>query len=1107
MDHEQLLWLYRIILMAREGEQLEQDLTSRGDAFFNISGAGHESTATLARHLGPHDWLHCHYRDRALLLARGITLRHLFDNFYGKDQSSGRGRRMSPFLSDPRLNILSMVAPTANNALQSVGVAAAVRDRDERPLVYCSVGDGTTQQGEWLEACAEAAREKSPVLFVVQDNHWAISSPTQGRTFFSLSSGTARDLFGIPIHYVDGRDPVTTDQGWTDIVGRIRRDRGPQLVVLEVERLASHTNADDQTVYRSEQEILEASESGDPLRRLEEHLLESGLSRSDLEVIRAEVKAEVIAAEAESAAGPEPVPQTTAKRQLPVEVTHPSREIHGNPDESTLTMRDAMREVLGNHLDDDERIFLYGEDIEDPKGDVFGVTRGLSTRFPGRVCNSPLAESTIIGAATGRALAGQRPVAFLQFADFMPMAFNQIACELATLHWRTDGQWSAPVIVMMACGGYRPGLGPYHAQTFESLLAHIPGLDVLMPSNAEDAAGLLNAAFKSARPTFFLYPKSCLNDSQRIARAAANTHFVPIGPARKARSGRDLTLVGWGHTVRHCEQVAETLEPIGVEVEVIDLRSISPWDEQMVLRSAEKTARMIVVHEDNQTCGFAAEILATVAQKTRVPVSMRRVTRPDTFVPCNFANQLEILPSYRQLLSVAAELLDLDLSWTPLQEAEAGTYFVKAIGSGPADETVEIVEIHVEPGMAVDQDEVLATVEAAKSVVDITSPVAGQVGALLAEAGQSIAVGAPLIKLHVESEQQRRRPVTQEQPGTPQLKRRRKSTSALQIPVQAGEHLAFEVGISAVTTIAGSRVVTNSDLVRTGGQMSADDILRRTGIETRQWVCDGETAITMSIRACRRLLERENLSIDDLDLVICSTTSPTSVTPSMACRVLNGLARGKTDAQVQAFDINAACSGYLYALQSGYDFLQSTPNGRILVITAEVLSPLLNPEDLDTSILFGDATSATLMYGEAHLERAVWKLRRPQLSAKAEDGSTLSVPLIHDGFIQMKGRKVFSEAVRAMVSSLNRACDRSEIGIDDLRMIVPHQANQRILDAVQSRIVTPVYSNIRFRGNTSSTSIPLCLEELLPQVSRGDRLGLCAFGGGFTFGAGIIETN
>ena len=227
----------------------------------------------------------------------------------------------------------------------------------------------------------------------------------------------------------------------------------------------------------------------------------------------------------------------------------------------------------------------------------------------------------------------------------------------------------------------------------------------------------------------------------------------------------------------------------------------------------------------------------------------------------------------------------------------------------------------------------------------------------------------------------------------------------------------------------------------------------------------------------------------------------------MACRVLNGLAGGKGELMLQAFDINAACSGYLYALQAGYDYLQSTPQGRVLVVTTEVLSPLLDREDFDTAILFGDAASATVLYGEAHFEQAQARLHRPEVSAKGDVGGALSVPLLHGGFIQMQGRKVFSEAVRTMIASLSRVCQRQGLSVEKLNLIVPHQANQRIIDAIQNRVSTRVYSNIRFHGNTSSTSIPLCLADVLPEAQQGDRLGLCAFGGGFTFGASIVEVN
>ncbi|HIA20004.1 MAG TPA: beta-ketoacyl-ACP synthase 3 [Planctomycetaceae bacterium] len=1105
MDRTEMLRLYRVMLTSRRIDELEEEMTHRGEAFFQLSAAGHEATAALVSHLHEDDWLHCHYRDRALLIARGLPVRTFFDNLLCNDHAPGRGRRMSPFMSDPALKILSMVTPTGNNALQSVGVAAAVRDRPGQPIVYNGVGDGTTQQGEFLEACAEAARSQLPVLFVVQDNKWAISTQTQQKTFYSLPEGKASDFCGIPIEYANGCDATIADEVFQRTVARMRSDRKPAIIVLELERLASHTNADDQRIYREQSDLEQAQATSDPITIFQQRLLDMGFTDVDLQAIDCQIKDQIEAAQNEAMESSVPLTTKTAKRTLHVELTHPSRQRAGAESAPQITMREALRNVLHHHLVENERVTLFGEDIEDPKGDVFGVTKGLSTEFPSRVRNSPLSESTIIGTSIGRALAGEQPVAFLQFADFIPLAFNQIASELSTIHWRSDGKWSVPVITMIACGGYRPGLGPYHAQTFESILAHNPGIDVFMPSTAEDAVGLLNAAFASERPTMFLYPKTCLNDTENTTSADVANQFVPIGTARKVRSGRDVTFVCWGNTVRLCSDAANVLEKAGVEAEVIDLRSLYPWDEHMVLTSAEQTARLIVVHEDNRTCGLGAEILATVGERARLPISMRRVTRPDTYVPCNFVNQIEVLPSFKSVLTTAAELLNLDLSWIPPKEQEQGVHFIDAIGSGPSDEHVIVVEVNVQAGQQLSRGDVIASLEATKSVFEITSPVDGTVEEIFASEGATVPVGEPLMKIQTEINEQQVKPVTQENPGTPVIKQRKSETTLL-VPSQTLGHRAFDVGISSVSTVSGSRLISNSDLNLVGAGMKTDDIIRLTGIEFRHWAAEGEDAVSMAVDACWQVLEQERLIIDDLDLVICSTTSPQSVTPSMACRVLNGLTRGKSDTMLQAYDINAACSGYLYALQAAYDFLQSTPRGRVLVVTAEVLSPLLNPDDFDTAILFGDATTATILYGESHFDQAMARLHRPELSAKGEDGSTLSVPFPHDGFIQMKGRKVFTEAVRSMISSLTRVCQRKGIQVNDLNLIVPHQANQRIIDAIQSRVEPQVFSNIRHHGNTSSSSIPLCLNELLPHCESGQQLGLCAFGGGFTFGAGILES-
>ena len=1106
LDQDKLLALYRAMAMARHIDLVEQQLTGRGEAFFHVSGGGHEATAALAPHLTQDDWLHCHYRDKALLLARGMTAREFMNGLLYTGHSNSQGRQLCSHLSAPHLNIISMAVPVGNNALQAVGVAEAVQHRPGNPLVLCAVGDGATQEGEFLEAVSESSRRRLPVLFLIEDNQWAISTRTDGQTFFSTPRGRADQFMGIDVQRLDGRDPIAAYTGFGEIVCRLRQDRQPALAVLQVERLSSHTNADDQRVYRDDDDIRRAERDGDPVRRMRSYLLENGCEPDTLTAMEDEIRAEIAEAECDALQDVDPQPELgfSAKIPLPIDLTHPQKEYRGSQDGPRLVMKDALCAVLRDRLAQDSRVTLYGEDIEDPKGDVFGVTKGLSTEFPGRVCNSPLSEATIVGSAVGRAIAGERPVAFLQFADFIPLAYNQIHSELGSVYWRSAGGYQAPVIVMIPCGGYRPGLGPFHSQSLESTVAHTPGIDVFMPSTATDAAGMLNAAFASGRPTLFFYPKSRLNDPEQTAPANVANLLTPIGVARKARSGRDITLVAWGNTVRLCERTAETLGQAGFEAEVLDLRSISPWDEHTVLSSIEKTARLIVVHEDSHSCGVGAEVIATVAEKARMPVTMRRVTRPDTLVPCNFANHLDVLPSYRRILETACELLDVEIHWIEPAASDSGLFSVEAVGSGPADETVNVIEVHVQPGTQVARGDLLATLEATKSVFELTSPVDGTVQNIAVAEGDTINVGQPLLHVQCDEAITRRQPITGENCGTPVLKRKPK-TNVVSIPRRDSVRRDYAVGMSLVTTVTGSRQVTNEELAAQGGQMNAKDILRRTGIESRHWAAPGETAVSMAVRACWQLLDQEQLIVDDLDGVICATTSPTMMTPSMACQVLSGLVDGRTPPMLQAYDINAACTGYLYALQSAYDYLQSSPRGRVLVVTSELLSPLLDLNDLDTAIIFGDAASATLLYGEEYISRAAAIVHRPDLSAKGEDGTVLSVPFRDQGFIQMQGRRVFSEAVRTMISSLNRACARQEISQSDLRIVVPHQANGRIIDAMQNRVDADVFSNIRHHGNTSSTSIPLCLVEVLPSLAKNDRVALCAFGGGFTFGASILE--
>ena len=644
------------------------------------------------------------------------------------------------------------------------------------------------------------------------------------------------------------------------------------------------------------------------------------------------------------------------------------------------------------------------------------------------------------------------------------------------------------------------------AQSFESLIAHTPGVDVFMPSTAADAAGLLNAAFASGRPTLFFYPKAVLNSAQTTTSPDVHRHFVPIGKAHIVRSGRDITLVGWGNTVAFCLKSAEALEEVGIQAEVLDLRSLSPWDESAILRSVEKTGRLVVVHEDNSTCGMGAEVLATVAEKARVHVRSKRVTRPDTYVPCNFSNQLEILPSFRRTLAAAAELLNLELTWEEPPQSIDYLFIVEAIGSGASDESVQILKLHARVGNSVQIGQVLAEVEASKSSFEMVSPVEGVIDMVLVVEGGTVDVGKPFLMIRTHSGSNYRKPITREPACKPQLRRRlHDPASLLHNEFVNGFHRrAVAVGIAAVAAVTGSRVVTNEELLKYHPGRSSADLIRRTGIESRRWVDESENVLSLAVRACKSVLNKR-LGLPDVDMIVTCTISPETISPSLACRVLAELTL-ETPINIPAYDINAACSGYLYALQIAYDFLQSKPRGRVLVVTSEVMSRRLNQRDFNTAFLFGDAASATLVVGESHIEEAVMRLHPPELSAKGDACEALLVPLTTDqGYIAMKGTQVYSEAIRSMLIMLTKACERVGISVDQLAQVIPHQANQRILDALSQRIRPPVYSNIRLLGNTSSTSIPLALIDVLPRMRWKEYLGLCAFGGGFTFGGCVLE--
>jgi len=1145
------------MVTSREMDRLEQSYTGRGEAAFYVSGAGHEASAALALHLIPDDWLCCHYRDKALMLARGMGPEEMFRSLFAKDRSSSRGRQMHGLLSYAPAKIVSLATPVGNNALHAVGIAESLRAKGVcrkigsgkgepedssgsnqlAPFVLCSMGDGTTQEGEVMEAIAHAVRESLPVLFLIQDNSLAISTRTRGKTFFSLPWGNADSFYGIPIRRFDGRNPNEAYQVFGEEVAYIRNKQSPRILVMEVERIGSHSNADDQRVYRSLEELEAIQQRGDPIQNLRKLLIDQGMSSESLTELEESVRRSLEETAERVRREEDPRPVFTAVKPYEGRLLQADAEYRGKPHtggEEGITLLEALKGVLASHLSRDSRVVLFGEDIEDPKGDVFGVTRGLSTAFPDRVKNSPLAESTIVGVSIGRALSGDRPVAFFQFSDFMPVAYNQIFSELACMYWRTDGSWQAPVILMVTCGGYRPGLGPFHASTMEALAAHTPGLDVFMPSTAADAAGLLNAAFESGRPTVFFYPKTVLNDREHTVVGEPSELFVPPGKARILRSGDRITLVGWGNTVGLCIQASDALEEAGVQAEVIDLRSIVPWDRETIISSASKTKKLVIVHEDNHTAGMGAEIAATVAEALRGKVEVRRVTRPDTWVPFHFGNQLEVLPSFKKILEVSVEMLGGTVKWEKSGETEKGTFLVEAIGSSPADESVTVLTWKVKEGDQVQSGQPIAEMEADKAVLELNAPVDGTVLKVLVPEGEMVKVGTPLLKLqllHKESGEQgdsglKEHPF-KEPSGKPIITWKKTILSTIpsgeeNLLKESGIRKEVPVGIAGIAGTVGGRQVSNEEISRFCPSWTPEDIIKRTGIASRPWVAEGESALTLAMDACRKLQSRTRIPPDKIDLILCATGTPLYNTPSMAALIQYELGKENGEYLAQAYDINAACSGYLYALQVAYDFLQSEPDARILLVTTEVLSPKTNLQDPGTAPIFGDAATATLLVGGENAASLRIRVHRPVLAAKGEPGESLRVPADPADRIFMEGQKVFLEAVRGMKRMLDRACERAGLHPSDLDLIIPHQANQRIINAVRQKYRVPeekVFSNIRNMGNTSSSTIPLCLEKVLEPVLMGGgtdaakspgrtapyRIGLTAFGGGFTFGGGILE--
>ncbi len=616
---------------------------------FHLPVSGHELIgAVSALSLIPGtDWAYPYYRDRAFAIGLGCPLEELLSVFLARDTQNHSGGRMMPeHFSDVARRIPCQSSCVGSQFLQAVGTAMSVVLRDQSEVVYVSGGDGSTSQGDFHEALNFSCIHRLPIVFVIQDNGWAISVPIREQTAGGTIAKMARGYEGLSVFEIDGCEYEETSAALRAAVHKARMKEGPSLVVASVPRIGAHSSSDDPKKYKLES-VLAAAIARDPLVRFERFLIEKGvLTHSELKALRAQRFEEVEAAAAIAEQQPFPS-RASAADGVFKPFTLPTSSAGTRGSESIVLM-DALNHALVEEMERDPGVVVFGQDVAHGKGGVFGITRTLTERFGVKRCfNTPLAESTIVGLAIGLSVDGvHKPVAEIQFADYAWTGMNQIFNELSSIHYRSNGQWNCPVVLRMPYGGYIQG-GPYHSQSPEAYLAHCPGLKVVVPSNAADAKRLLKTAIQDPNPVIFLEHKALYRQRVFCARPEPGAdEYLEFGKANIVRSGDDLTVVAWGMMVGVVHEVAEQLAKEGIQAEVIDLRTLVPLDFACVLASIKKTGKLLILHEAPRNCGFGAELAARAADEafSFLDAPIARLAGKDCPVPYCKDLEDEVLP-------------------------------------------------------------------------------------------------------------------------------------------------------------------------------------------------------------------------------------------------------------------------------------------------------------------------------------------------------------------------------------------------------------------------------------------------------------------------------
>jgi len=691
-----LIRMYRMMYLSRRLDDREIQLKRQHKIYFQISGAGHEAVLVAAGQvLRPaHDWFFAYYRDQALCLSLGLTPRGMLLQAVGaKDDPSSGGNQMPSHWGKPELNIVTRSSSAGMQWLQAVGAAEASIYFERHPqaldqaqhaplgesvrhssdeIVYVSGGDGMTSQGEFFEALNAACLNRLPVLFLVEDNGFAISVPVEAQTAGGSISRLVRDFPDLLVQECDGTDPLASYDVMRRAAEYCRERKGPALVHAHVTRPYSHSLSDDEKLYKTSQER-EDEAHRDPIPRFGLFLVREGiLDEHELERLEAEVDREVLEATDLALAAELPPEKSILQCIYSPDVDPTSSQFESEPKFTgePKTMLEMIPATLADEMERDARIVVFGEDVADcsreenlkevkGKGGVFKATAGLQRRFGSdRVFNSPLAEAAIAGRAIGMAIRGMKPVAEMQFFDYIWPAMMQIRDEMVVTRWRSAGHFKAPAVIRAAIGGYLTGGGPYHSQSGEVIFTHLPGLRVVMPSTALELCGLLRTAIRSDDPVLFLEHKHLYRQPYNRSPYPGPDFTIPFGKARIVRQGTDLSIVTYGAMVHRAEVAAAELQREGISLEILDLRSLSPYDWEAIVGTVTKTNRVIVAYEDMRSWGYGAEIAARISDELfhDLDAPVRRVAAMDTF--CAYQPQLEekILPQSRDIVSAVREL-------------------------------------------------------------------------------------------------------------------------------------------------------------------------------------------------------------------------------------------------------------------------------------------------------------------------------------------------------------------------------------------------------------------------------------------------------------------